>query len=328
MAKKSSDSRASTEPQKASSGPAYLFALRGDDAVSTATVFYRAPTVDMARSVGQRVTDNSGKESGWRVVLVAAASVQKVSQVQLDEAIESLDVYVDPDPGLYDPEPSSGTLQRAVFKQQAASWEALLKPDDDTPEKKSPEPSASAIADTALLAMILRDAIFVQLDYPEAGSSQQHIALVKDVRERILRSLDRTGMARLKCLATVGEHVKDPPEPVRWGMFAGAVAMCHPDFGGEVEGPLSDAELPAAMERVMRLCQDTAAADVRALSDQLGEFMMVSCRRPTGSHDSSFKDPRRAAHLFDRYWRLANALLQTQLRVRVGYNFILSQRSE
>lgn len=319
MAEQSSTRDTSADGQAAPNGPAYLFATRNSDAVGTATVFYLASTVEFARTVGQMIVDNAGQQSGWGVAIVAAASVEKVSRVQLNEAIESLDVYVDPDPGVYDPEPSADTLERAAFKRQAASWEALLIQGNETQTEENPKPGAAAIADTTLLAMVLRDAYFVQLDYPVVGALPQHVALVKELRERISRSLDRPGMARLKNLAAAGAHIKGPSEPVRWGTFAGAVAMCHPDFGSEVKEPLRDADLPGAIERILRLCQDTAAPDVRGLSERLGEFMILMCRRPTGSHDPAFKDPARAAFLLDRYWRLANQLIHTHMEIHVGF---------
>jgi hypothetical protein len=258
-------------------------------------------------------------EHGWLFSSVAAASLGREARVLLDESLDDLAVYDDPDPGVYDPEPSQDTIQRAEFKRQAARWDASLKQQSSQTEESDsePRPSASAIADTALLAMILRDALYVQLDYPEVGAAPQHVALTKDVRDRLARALDRPGMARLKTLATSASQIDEVSEPMRWGMFSMATAMWHPDLS---DGKVTDSELPAATERAVQLCAKTAAPDISAIVTRLGEFMMVSCRRPTGSHDPAFKDPARAVYLLDRYWRHANRLVQTQMQIQVGYS--------
>jgi hypothetical protein len=47
--------------------------------------------------------------------------------VLLDESIESLSPYDDPDPGIYDPPPSTETIFRAAYARRARKWEVLLR---------------------------------------------------------------------------------------------------------------------------------------------------------------------------------------------------------
>ncbi|QYK49190.1 MAG: hypothetical protein KF838_04890 [Phycisphaeraceae bacterium] len=236
----------------------------------------------------------------------------------IDEAMDRLDCYWDPFSSVYESEPSHDLMQRAAFKRQAAEWEDAFKRQAIPAEQPEDEPpaSASAIADASMLAMILRDALAVQLDYPEAGSTPQHLSLMKEVQERLARALDRPGMNRLKVLAVSALEIHDVPEPAKWSMFATAAATWHPQFA---DGPVNDAELEGAIKRALLLCQSTAHPEILALAQRLGEFMMLMCRRPTGSHDPAFKYPARAAYLLDRYWRLAKRLIHTHMEIHVGF---------
>lgn len=301
--------------------PTYLFACRSNETLGPSCVFYVASTRALAESLERMFTSQYAEPDGWSFSHAVASVIPLEQQVLLDEAIGSLAVYVDPDPGVYDDNPSQATIHRAAFSRQAAVWEELLRAKSRETRAPAPEvkPSPSALADASLLAMILRDALFVQLDYPDAGAAPQHVALIKDVRERLSRAYERPGMSTLKKLAASTASIADLADPLKWGAMATAAAMQHPQFAEDTQGTPSDDQIRAATERAMRLCQSTAAPDIREIADRLCEFMMVSCRRPTGIHDPSFKDPARAAHLFDRYWRLANALIQTQLGVHVGY---------
>lgn len=322
MAADKHDHPASDPPaQSAMEEPTYLFACRSNETLGPSCAFYLAANRTLAESLERMFASQFAEPNGWSFSHVLASVIPLEQQVLLDESIQWLDVNGDPDPTVYDTELSESTIQRAAFSRQAAGWEELLRAKSRETRAPEPEvkPSPSALADASLLAMILRDALFVQLDYPEAGALPQHVALMKDVRERLDRALDQDGMFRLKKLAASTSSIADLADPLRWGKLAAAAAMEHPQFGEGSEGKLSDDQLCAATERSLRLCQSSASPEVRALSDRIGEFMMVSCRRPTGGHDPSFKDPARAAHVFDRYWRLANALLQAQMSVHVGY---------
>ncbi len=300
------------------SGAAYLFALRAHKQPGRSTAFYKASTSDVAESLVQAFARDQPAARGWEFAVAPVSSFDTVDRVLIDEAMDRLDCYCDPDPGVYESEPSHDLMQRAAFKRQAAEWEDAFKRQAtpaDQPEDEPPA-SASAIADASMLAMILRDALAVQLDYPEAGSTPQHLSLMKEVQERLARALDRPGMNRLKVLAVSALEIHDVSEPAKWSMLATAAATWHPQFA---DGPVNEAELEGAIKRALLLCQSTAHPEILALAQRLGEFMMLMCRRPTGSHDPAFKDPARAAFLLDRYWRLANQLIHTHMEIHVGF---------
>lgn len=322
MDTKSSDRPTSAEQTGSPTGGAtYLLACWKDEVFDKGCVFYLASSRSLAESLHRMFTDTYADSKGWRFSTLDGASVKPEDRIRLYEAITRLDVYVDPDPSVYEPEPSAETILRAEFKRQAERWEeALMAQAGHAQSRESePPPSDSTIADTALLAMILRDALHVQLDYPEIGTSLPHVALVKEIRARLDRALSGSEMAGFRELADVSNQLTEMPEPMRWGMFAALVATWHSKFSNGASGAMNEAEIPAATERAIRACQDTALPEVKGLAIRLGEVMLVSCRRPSGT-DPSFKDPCRAAHVLDKYWRPASSLLHAQMKIHVGYS--------
>ncbi len=302
--------------------PTYLFACRTNESLGPSCVFYVASTKTLAESLERMFTSQYAEPDGCRFSHAVASVIPVEQQVLLDESLQWLDVYSEPDHTAYMENLSEATIQRAAFGRQAAVWEELLRAKSRETRAPEPEvkPSPSALADASLLAMILRDALFVQLDYPDAGAAPQHVAMIKDVRERLSRAYERPGMLALKKLAASTASIADLADPLKWGAMATAAAMQHPQFAEDTRGKPSDDQIRAATERAMQLCQNTAAPDIREIADRLCEFMMVSCRRPTGIHDRSFKDPARATHLLDRYWRPASSLLHAQMKIHVGYS--------
>ena len=107
----------------------YLLAsLTGTPDQSSATVFYKVEGESLARSLCSLFTKEYTAASGRPAFChKAATSFSVEEQVLLDESLEGLDVYRDPDPGLYDLEPSKETLSLAQFTIRAQEWEELLK---------------------------------------------------------------------------------------------------------------------------------------------------------------------------------------------------------
>lgn len=67
----------------------------------------------------------------------AVACFSMLNQVRLDEAIDSLAQYDDPDRGLYDPEPSQHTIDCAAYASHATEWEDRIR--DKLFPRKPPE---------------------------------------------------------------------------------------------------------------------------------------------------------------------------------------------
>jgi hypothetical protein len=113
----------------------------------------------------------------------ASESVTASDRILLDEAIDALLLYADPDSGVYDPPPAKGVIARAQYTFRAREWEGLLrrkteqanqvkvKPlEGDTEEPpfttdKLPEMSAEDSRNMALnLLMLLTQAYYTLLE--------------------------------------------------------------------------------------------------------------------------------------------------------------------
>ena len=127
----------------ASTSAFYLFSdPSGAEGESPSTVFCRVVGESLAKSLCQlftrEYTDGSGRPA-FRYSEVGSVSLAE--RVLLDEAIDLLSVYQDPDPGLYEPPPSQHTLFLAQWAMRAETWEYLLRRQSDFPEQsETPAP--------------------------------------------------------------------------------------------------------------------------------------------------------------------------------------------
>ena len=152
----------------------YLFAVpTATPDESSGTVFYQIEGESLAESLCGLFRREYANANGLPVFrLKAAASISAEDQVLLDEALDWLDVYDDPDPGVYDPPPSNETLLRAQYGDRARKWEELLRKrikagdqnssqlNHDTVEAHPPtneltEMSAEARRNSALILLML-----------------------------------------------------------------------------------------------------------------------------------------------------------------------------
>jgi len=107
---------------------AYLFAGAGSSAVaSTSTVFHLAGSMETAESLRSLFTKEyapNGVPTSFHAH--PAGTMSPEQRVLLNEAIDDLAMYDDPDPGIYDPPPSKSALARAEYARRASRWEAML----------------------------------------------------------------------------------------------------------------------------------------------------------------------------------------------------------
>jgi hypothetical protein len=125
----------------------YLFASRADAPDETPSgVFYWVEDESLATSLcrlcTQEFTDANGHPSFHHK---PATSFSSVDQVLMDESLESLALYDDPDAGVYDPEPTHYTLFRAQYVITAQRWEELLRKGGDSGTR----PRKSGLGETA-----------------------------------------------------------------------------------------------------------------------------------------------------------------------------------
>jgi len=108
----------------------YLYFVHVDGTTSgpsPETVFYEAADEEVAKSLcdlfdKQYVDDSGGRTFAYE----PAARLAIVERVLLSEALEWVSVYSDPDPTVYDPQPSAALVERGRYAVQAEAWEAHL----------------------------------------------------------------------------------------------------------------------------------------------------------------------------------------------------------
>ncbi|HKR29854.1 MAG TPA: toll/interleukin-1 receptor domain-containing protein, partial [Terriglobales bacterium] len=74
------------------------------------------------------------------------SEVEPELRILLMEALSVLELYDDPDPGVYDPPPTKDVMLRALYAKRACAWEAALAQQGKTEAastNKKPEPSGS-----------------------------------------------------------------------------------------------------------------------------------------------------------------------------------------
>lgn len=119
------------KPAKSATKPEKDFYLYTDhstsSAISTENVFYRVKGLDRAKTLC-RLFAKQYSPDPWDpgFFLKCVEEIEPDEQVLLDEAVDDLDLYEDPDPGIYDPPPSQQTLNRAYYARRAQGWAARI----------------------------------------------------------------------------------------------------------------------------------------------------------------------------------------------------------
>ncbi|MEW6199138.1 MAG: hypothetical protein AB1601_10830 [Planctomycetota bacterium] len=117
----------------------YLFVIGdGREDVSHNTVFHRAADAELAASICRLCEREYGGEVRFSHRL--SSSFSPDDQVLLDEALDELIIYDDPDPGIYDPPPTRQTLFRAQCARRCQRWEEMLR-NRRTPERAPAQPA-------------------------------------------------------------------------------------------------------------------------------------------------------------------------------------------
>mgnify|MGYP000990313317 CR=1 FL=1 len=106
-------------------GPAYLF-VGAVEVASPATVFYLAGNAERAETICRLLTRANSEVARRRFCFRVSSAFTEDDCLLLDEAVESLSMYDDPDPGVYDPSPSPSVMARANYMWQAKGWEERL----------------------------------------------------------------------------------------------------------------------------------------------------------------------------------------------------------
>jgi TIR domain len=101
-------------------------------------VFYRAGDERSARILCRLFQkEHSSEGKGPYFLAQSAHEIELDDQILLDEALNWLDVYDDPDPGIYDPPPTKEMVTLAQYAQRAQTWESMFASRKDDRKKGS-----------------------------------------------------------------------------------------------------------------------------------------------------------------------------------------------
>lgn len=112
-------------------------------ALHSGNVFYRTSDEQTAKALCRLFQkEYSSGEDGPYFSAVLVDEIELDEQILLDEAMGWLDVYGDPDPGIYDPPPTREMMTLAQYAQRAKVWESMLAARKGTQRGNSPRNEA------------------------------------------------------------------------------------------------------------------------------------------------------------------------------------------
>lgn len=89
-------------------------------------VFYLATNEQSAKTLCRLFQKEYSSEAGPYFSAQSADEIELDEQIFLDEALDWLDMYDDPDPGIYDPPPTKEMMALAQYAQRARAWESMI----------------------------------------------------------------------------------------------------------------------------------------------------------------------------------------------------------
>ena len=116
---------------------AYFFLTVRSDASSPPSVFYYADDEWMAIELCKLFKSEFGEFCEHEFSHMVVRGDDTTQLVRLRTAVDEVSLYQDPDPGIYDPEPTQELLQLANYYSRATQWESLL----ETLRKQEPKES-------------------------------------------------------------------------------------------------------------------------------------------------------------------------------------------
>jgi hypothetical protein len=106
---------------------AYFFLTVRSDASSPPSVFYCADDEWMAIELCKLFKSEFGEFCEHEFSHMVVRGDDTTQLVRLRTAVDEVSLYQDPDPGIYDPEPTQELLQLANYYSRATQWESLLE---------------------------------------------------------------------------------------------------------------------------------------------------------------------------------------------------------
>ena len=161
----------------------YLFvASNGVDESPPDGVFYQAADAELAESLCRLCQREYGDQ--LRFTNKPSSSFSADEQVLMDEVLDDLSIYDDPDPGVYEFQPPRDLLRRAEYARRAQRWEEMLKRRREranTPARPAPGPQAACGAQSAGCG--LADGVLLQICRIAADDPELTAQHVDDLRK-------------------------------------------------------------------------------------------------------------------------------------------------
>src|SRR5690606_10547296 len=109
-----------------SGGAGRYFLYVGGHDLSPSNVFFDVRDEWAAQELCGLFADeyDAGKGDRFRYKHIAAQSLRE--NIRLEEALDDLRLYDDPDLGIYDPPPPKSVMERAQYARRASAWYELL----------------------------------------------------------------------------------------------------------------------------------------------------------------------------------------------------------
>jgi hypothetical protein len=129
----------SAQPETQDEPSFYLYSpSTASSPLHSGNVFYRATDERSARTLCRLFQKEHSSEGEAPYFLAQSTrEIELDEQILLDEALNWLDVYDDPDPGVYDPPPTDEMMTLVQYAQRAQIWESMLAARKDDRKKES-----------------------------------------------------------------------------------------------------------------------------------------------------------------------------------------------
>lgn len=178
----------------------YLFSPATPSApLNRGNVFYRATNEQSAKALCRLFEKEYSPEGkGPYFSAQSANAIELDEQILLDESLGWLNVYDDPDPGIYDPPPTKEMVQLAQYAQRASTWESMIEARSNSRKGSSEkEPEAERVGATQVEDEQRESAIPQMSEEDRSNSALNLLFLLAQAYYKIL---ERTiGMATWCC---------------------------------------------------------------------------------------------------------------------------------
>jgi predicted nucleotide-binding protein len=137
----------------------FLFIKHGKSKLSSANVICECSDRNRAVELRDLFRTQFGAPSNGAFAFQSGSTLTTAESVLIEETLERLRIYDDPDPGVYEPSPSQYDINRAAYMFRAEGWNAML---DRRVEQRKERESGESVREATEAEQI--EAIFKELE--------------------------------------------------------------------------------------------------------------------------------------------------------------------